>query len=98
MSCLLFKTQLSSICLFVPHRQHIKSPLRAQQVNAMCRFMTNIRVHTKKTEQTKHVLVYEGSGIDLSRISERYVKTHTRKCKGELRDQTTRESKQTLVI
>jgi hypothetical protein len=31
----LFKTQLSCIGLFVPHRKHITSPLQAQQVNAI---------------------------------------------------------------
>jgi hypothetical protein len=39
-SCPLFKTQLNSICLSVPHRKHITSPLRAQQVNAIYRFVT----------------------------------------------------------
>jgi hypothetical protein len=34
-SCLLFKTQLNSIGLTVPHRKNITSPLRAQQVNAI---------------------------------------------------------------
>jgi hypothetical protein len=32
-SCLLFKTELNSIRLSVPHRKHITSPLRTQQVN-----------------------------------------------------------------
>jgi hypothetical protein len=36
-SYLLFKTLLNSIGLSVPHRKHITSPLRAQQVNAMYR-------------------------------------------------------------
>jgi hypothetical protein len=36
-SCLLFKTQLNSIGLSVPHRNHITSPLRPQQVNAVYR-------------------------------------------------------------
>jgi hypothetical protein len=31
-TCLLFRTQLNSIGLFVPHRKHITSPLRDQQV------------------------------------------------------------------
>jgi hypothetical protein len=39
-SCLLFKTQLNSIGLSVPHRKHITSPLRAQQANAIYRFLT----------------------------------------------------------
>jgi hypothetical protein len=39
-SCLLFKTQLNSIYLSVPHRKHITSPLRAQQFNAIYRSMT----------------------------------------------------------
>jgi hypothetical protein len=38
-SCLSFKTQLNSIGLSVPHRKHITSPLRAQQVNAIYRFV-----------------------------------------------------------
>jgi hypothetical protein len=37
-----FKTQLNSIGLSVPHRKHIMSPLRAQQVNAICRFVTMV--------------------------------------------------------
>jgi hypothetical protein len=41
-SRLLFKTQLNSIGLFVPHRKHIASPLRTQQVNAMYRFVTMV--------------------------------------------------------
>jgi hypothetical protein len=36
--CLLFKTQLNSTGLSVPHRKHITSPLLAQQVNAIYRF------------------------------------------------------------
>jgi hypothetical protein len=39
-SCLLFKTQLNSIDLSVPHRKHITPPLQAQQVNAIYRFVT----------------------------------------------------------
>jgi hypothetical protein len=34
-SCLLFKTQLNSIGLSVPHREHITSLLRAQPVNTV---------------------------------------------------------------
>jgi hypothetical protein len=41
-SCLLFKTQLNSIGLSVPHRKHITSPLRALQVNAIYRFVTKV--------------------------------------------------------
>jgi hypothetical protein len=41
-SCLLFETQLNSIGLSVPHRKHITSPLRAQQVNAIYRFVTTV--------------------------------------------------------
>jgi hypothetical protein len=41
-SCLLFKTQLNSICLSVTHRKHITSPLWAQQVNAIYRFVTMV--------------------------------------------------------
>jgi hypothetical protein len=41
-SCLLFKTQLNSIGLSVSHRKHITSPLRAQQVNAIYRFVLMI--------------------------------------------------------
>jgi hypothetical protein len=41
-SWLLFKTQLNSIGLSVPHRKHIASPLRAQQVNAIYRFVTTV--------------------------------------------------------
>jgi hypothetical protein len=40
-SWLLFKTQRNSIGSFVPHRKHIMSPLRAQQVNAIYRFVTS---------------------------------------------------------
>jgi hypothetical protein len=39
-SCLLFKTQLNSIGLSAPHGTHITSPLGAQQVNALYRFVT----------------------------------------------------------
>jgi hypothetical protein len=39
-SCLLFKIQLNSIGLSVPHRKHVTSALRAQQVNAIYRFVT----------------------------------------------------------
>jgi hypothetical protein len=42
LSCLLFKTQLNSIGLSVPHRKHITCPLRAQQVNAIYRFVTMV--------------------------------------------------------
>jgi hypothetical protein len=41
-SCLLFKTQLNSIGLSVPHRKHITSPLRAHQVIAIYRFLTMV--------------------------------------------------------
>jgi hypothetical protein len=41
-SCLLFKTQLNPIGLSVPHMKHIMSPLRAQQVNAIYRFVTMV--------------------------------------------------------
>jgi hypothetical protein len=37
---LLLKTQLNSIGLSVPHRKHITSPLRAQHVKVIYRFMT----------------------------------------------------------
>jgi hypothetical protein len=40
--CLLFKTQLNSIVMSVPHRKHITSPLRAQQVNEIYRFVTMV--------------------------------------------------------
>jgi hypothetical protein len=39
LSCLLFETQLNSMDLSVPHRKHFKLPLRAQQVNAINRFV-----------------------------------------------------------
>jgi hypothetical protein len=42
-SCLLFETQLNSVGLSVTHRKHTTSPLRAQQVNAIYRFVTMIR-------------------------------------------------------
>jgi hypothetical protein len=35
-------TQLNSICLSVTHRKHITSPLRARQVNAIYRFVTEV--------------------------------------------------------
>jgi hypothetical protein len=38
----LFKTQLNSIGLSVPHRKHITSPLRTQQINAIYRFVTMV--------------------------------------------------------
>jgi hypothetical protein len=38
----LFKTQLNSIGLSVPHRKHIMSPLRAQQINVIYRFVTMV--------------------------------------------------------
>jgi hypothetical protein len=41
-SCLLFKTELNSIGLSVPHRKHITSSLRAQKVNAIYRFVTMV--------------------------------------------------------
>jgi hypothetical protein len=41
-SCLLFKTQINSIGLPVPHRKHIMSLLRAQQVKAIYRFVTMV--------------------------------------------------------
>jgi hypothetical protein len=37
-----FKTQLNSISLSIPQRKHITSPLRAQQVNAIYRFVTMV--------------------------------------------------------
>jgi hypothetical protein len=37
-----FKPQLNSIGLSVSHRKHIKSLLRAQQVNAIYRFVTMV--------------------------------------------------------
>jgi hypothetical protein len=41
-SCLLFQTQLNSVGLSVPHRKHVTSPLRAQQVNAVYRLVTTV--------------------------------------------------------
>jgi hypothetical protein len=41
-SCLLFKAQLSSIGLSVPHRKHITCSPRAQQVNPIYRFVTMV--------------------------------------------------------
>jgi hypothetical protein len=35
-------TQLNSIGLSVPHRKHIMYPLRAQEVNAICGFVTMV--------------------------------------------------------
>jgi hypothetical protein len=37
-----FKTQLNPIGLAVPYRKHITSPLRAQQVNAIYRFVAMV--------------------------------------------------------
>jgi hypothetical protein len=37
-----FYLKLSSIVLSLPHRKHITSPLRAQQVNAIYRFVTMV--------------------------------------------------------
>jgi hypothetical protein len=39
-SAQLFKAALNPIGLSVPHRKHITSPLRAQQVNDLCLFVT----------------------------------------------------------
>jgi hypothetical protein len=41
-SCLSFKTQFNSLSFSVPHRKYITSPLRAQQVNAIYRFVTMV--------------------------------------------------------
>jgi hypothetical protein len=41
-TCLLFKTQFNAVGLSVPHRKHIMSPLRAQPVNAIYRFVTMV--------------------------------------------------------
>jgi hypothetical protein len=41
-SCLLFKTLLNSVGVFVTHRKHITSPLQAHWVNALYRFVTMI--------------------------------------------------------
>jgi hypothetical protein len=35
-----FYLKLNCIGLSVPHKKNITSPLRAQQVNAICRFVT----------------------------------------------------------
>jgi hypothetical protein len=43
--CLLFKNKLKPIGLSVPQRKHITSRLRAQQVNAICRLVTMVRVY-----------------------------------------------------
>jgi hypothetical protein len=40
--CLSDKTQLNPIGLSLPHRKHITFPLRAQQVNAIYRFVTTV--------------------------------------------------------
>jgi hypothetical protein len=37
-----FYSKLNSTGLYVPHRKHITSPLRAQQVNAIYRFLTTV--------------------------------------------------------
>jgi hypothetical protein len=41
-SCLLFTTNLNSIGLSVTHSKDIRSPLRAQQVNAIHTFVTMV--------------------------------------------------------
>jgi hypothetical protein len=41
-SCLLFKTELNPVGLSVPHSKNITSPLRAQLVNAIYRFLTMV--------------------------------------------------------
>jgi hypothetical protein len=41
-SCLTFKSQFKFMSLSVPHRKHIASPLRAQQVNPIYRFVTMV--------------------------------------------------------
>jgi hypothetical protein len=41
-SCPLFKIQLNSIGFSLPHRKHITSPLRAQQVDVIYRFVTMV--------------------------------------------------------
>jgi hypothetical protein len=40
--CVVFYLKLNSIGLFVSHRKHITSSLRAQQVNAIYRFVTMV--------------------------------------------------------
>jgi hypothetical protein len=45
LSCVLFKTQLNSKGLSVPHRKHITFPLPAQQVNAIFRFVTTVYLY-----------------------------------------------------
>jgi hypothetical protein len=40
--CRVFCLKLDSIGVSVPHRKHITSPLRAQQVNAIYRFVTMV--------------------------------------------------------
>jgi hypothetical protein len=41
-----FYKKLNSIDLSVPHRKHITSPLRAQQVNVICRFVPMVYYHS----------------------------------------------------
>jgi hypothetical protein len=60
-SCLLFKTQLKSVGLSVPHRKHITSPLRAQQVNDIYiyRFVTwYINITNTILEIIRHTVFY----------------------------------------
>jgi hypothetical protein len=42
-------TQLNSIGLSLPHRKHVTSPLRAQQVNAVFRFKVMIYMNINIT-------------------------------------------------
>jgi hypothetical protein len=44
-SCLSFRTQLNSVGLSIPHRNHITSPLRVQQVNAIYRFVAMVHLY-----------------------------------------------------
>jgi hypothetical protein len=43
LSFILSKTPLNPIGLSVPHRKHIRSPLRVQQLNAIYGFVTMVK-------------------------------------------------------
>jgi hypothetical protein len=62
-SCLLFKTPLNPIGLSVPHRKHIRSPLWAQQVNAIYRFCDDGMLIYKKSKSYPHNRPWSAIGL-----------------------------------
>jgi hypothetical protein len=52
-----FYLKLNTIGLSVPHMEHITSPLRAQQVNAIYRFVTTVYQHTYHNSGTLSIVL-----------------------------------------